>query len=205
VLHHFFNLLRRSSQLAVSNMGMTILAIVAGLAYFAFKQIVRWRREGRKAVLRLSKERAWEAGVVVVFWVALFCYCIVQTVYTDHQDLVRANRELIETNKQLTAKSKAFDAAENEKPRRKAVRQQLGKFLLEASSISETTCKTGPTPACVSVQKHWETKVERYLQSNLEPQYEERFRSHMTSFGIPWEDIRGDMNELEAFIREIGD
>jgi hypothetical protein len=146
------------------------------------------------------------AKITLGIWLLLFIYCTVTAVYKDHEDLVKANKEAAKTNAQLNEKVRSLSSPSDEfreKSRRKEIRKQLGKFLTEASTLLQTACATGPTPACVNARGKLEIKIEQYLRANLESQYEERFRSHMTGWGIPWNDIQGDMNTLETFIREL--
>ncbi len=152
-----------------------------------------WKEIGRGAVLTFS------------VWFLLFVYSTIKAVYDDHEELVSANTELTKMNAQLTDKIKLLIAPSNEskeKAKRQAIRERLGKFLSEASELLQTTC-AAPTPACTDARRKLEIRIERYLKINLESQYEERFRSRITNFGVPWEDIRGDMNILESFIKEL--
>lgn len=145
------------------------------------------------------------AKITLGIWILLFIYCTVMAVYKDHEDLVTANREAARTDSQLREKVRALSSPteeSKEKAHRKDVRQQLGKFLAEANTLLQTAC-AGAGRDCGVARDKFERRVQAYLLANLESQYNQRFKAHMTNWGVPWNDIQGDMNILETFIREL--
>lgn len=184
-------------------MGTTAIGLLCGFLPACQRLWTKWR--GGEPARSLWKETRRGAVLTFIVWSLLFAYCIGRVVYDDHEGLVSANIELAEANAQLTARIKSLISNRGEsknKARCRAVREQLGEFLSEERNLLQNACGA-PTPACTDARGKLDGRIERYLKLNLESQYFERFKSRITNFGVPWEDIRGDMNILESFIKEL--
>ena len=87
--HSMFNLLVRSSILAGEYWLMTVLAVGAGLSFFVLKQTRSRRAKGVSV-----KKQEWAANaahgalLAAGLLLCVFLWCIMKTVYDDHQSLL---------------------------------------------------------------------------------------------------------------------
>jgi hypothetical protein len=88
--------------------------------------------------------------------------------------------------------------------RRHAIREQLGKSIVEGRNLRAGVCSS-PTPSCSSRSKKWTSDVKDYLRANLDSSYIDRFAGMEDDSVIPYVSIGWKMSMLADFIKELRD
>jgi hypothetical protein len=106
---HFINLMQRAWGLFTQKEGTTTPGFASNIAWPIISLVVAWylirRERGKEAAMKHSEEALLAVRVVVI--VALLIYgpmaawCVVKTVYEDHQSLAKRNGELVRKNREL--------------------------------------------------------------------------------------------------------
>ncbi len=99
--------------------------------------------------------------------------------------------------------------------RRRAIREQLGRFILEGRDLDQTVRKGPPTPPPETNVNEWFQRVRRYVREILDSSYEARFISPPSSpsysYGLPKEYnsliefLRRRLDALHKFVDEHGE
>ena len=217
MLHHLWNLLSRAFALAVNHMGTSLLAIMAGIILPAILEGIRWNQEGWDAVGKKWRGSAFYGILLTLtWWGFLLLWCTTQTVYEDHQNLVKANgstiAEIGKLKSELKARGTTVDALQakireleqRRTIRRPELRQRLAKLIAEGTSIRNLAILDQLHPATVSDWRKWRTKVELFLGSELAAADLETFKSFDID-GLPLpQKIMSEIGFLEDVVKQIG-
>lgn len=97
----------------------------------------------------------------------------------------------------------------------RAIREQLGRFIIEGHELWLVTAKGPPTPLPKKEANDWAERVRRYLLESLDSSYEARFVAPdpgiSFDYGVPKEyenligDIRSRLDVLRHFVEDLRD
>jgi hypothetical protein len=142
-------------------------------------------------------------------------HMIVRTAIKDLPSPEIKNLDIGDQNQELRKQVGDLKDRLEQRFRKRAIREQLGRFILEGSDLDQITRKRPPAPPPDKEADAWFQNVRRYLREMLDSSYEARFISPESgpsySHGVPKEyndlieGLRIRLAALHKFLDELKD
>src|SRR5579859_4548209 len=214
MVHHFINLVVHSLGAMPSRVGSNWGGVVFTFTLFMLAElaILRWgemnkERWGLNALIGL--------GAVIVGWVGLFSISVFLNIHDDHRNLsgasVRLKRETIDLWGRVGKLIAERDALKGENARLNALappsdqqlKTNLSRLLNKSTAVIDS-CRSGPTPQCVSERTKWEKEV-RITLRRLDPSYLSEWESWTAQqkSGVVFNEVTSEAHLLMGFLGHL--